>query len=673
VSLRFWLWVGQKETMSRIESRMTPGREVTGSQQRLDSWKEISAYLGKSVRTVQRWERTEGLPVRRLGQDATSPVFAYKEELDAWWQQQSRRLSPEPDVAESDTAMPSGTKSLWQIFAIASLAGVIALGAAVWSLWPQRAAYRPVPFTTDHGWEVHPAFSPDARRIAYVGGQNRGTGFIYTKAIGGDSSARVTKGTESERSPVWSPDGKMIAFFRRAAEGQATSLIMVPAAGGPETRIGEVVQGGTLVWSSDGRWLVATEGGVKERAIVAISVLSGAKHRVTEPYEFGYCGFGLAADLGRLIYCSGGPGPSTIFEVKLGPGLRPAGQPRALLSNVWLSEMIITADAKEIIYTNGIYSESDGLWRRRLSPGSTPEPIVETSDQFLTPAISPDGSRLVFGKAFVERVETWRLPLGDAAAARASPLLTSTHSDMNPSYSPDGRFIAFHSTRSGASEIWVVNRDGTNPRRLTSTNARTTATPRWSPDGGWIVYESTEPGQSEVYTIRSNGGPAQRLTFDAATDAIPNWSRDGRTIYFCSNRTRRFEIWKMPALGGAATQVTRGGGFAAVESLDSKFLYYSQTRNHGPIWRMPVGGGEPEMVAPEFNGLFFAVTGDGVYFQVKRSIMKWEAATGKTREIHSSQERLGIGLAASPDGKELLFTQYFEPEEMDLYLIDGLR
>ena len=343
-----------------------------------------------------------------------------------------------------------------------------------------------------------------------------------------------------------------------------------------------------------------------------------------------------------------------------------------LLGNVWLSEMIITADAKEIIYTNGIYSESDGLWRRRLSPGSTPEPIVETSDQFLTPAISPDGSRLVFGKAFVERVETWRLPLGDAAA-RASPLLTSTHSDMNPSYSPDGRFIAFHSTRSGASEIWVVNRDGTSPRRLTSTNARTTATPRWSPDGGWIVYESTEPGQSEVYTIRSNGGPAQRLTFDAATDAIPNWSRDGRTIYFCSNRTRRFEIWKMPALGGSATQVTRGGGFAAVESLDSKFLYYSQTRNHGPIWRMPVGGGEPEMVAPEFNGLFFAVTGDGVYFQVKRSIMKWDAATGKTREIHTSQERLGIGLAASPDGKELLFTQYFEPEEMDLYLIDGLR
>lgn len=50
---------------------------------RLDSWKEIASYLKKGVRTVQRWERMEGLPIRRLGQERTSSVFAYKAELDA--------------------------------------------------------------------------------------------------------------------------------------------------------------------------------------------------------------------------------------------------------------------------------------------------------------------------------------------------------------------------------------------------------------------------------------------------------------------------------------------------------------------------------------------------------------------------------------------------------------
>src|SRR5882672_9027531 len=66
-------------------------------EDRLESWKEIAAYLKKGVRTVQRWEQSEGLPVRRLGQDRTGFVFAYKSELDAWWQEQSRRAHPEPE------------------------------------------------------------------------------------------------------------------------------------------------------------------------------------------------------------------------------------------------------------------------------------------------------------------------------------------------------------------------------------------------------------------------------------------------------------------------------------------------------------------------------------------------------------------------------------------------
>lgn len=652
---------------------MIPDREVTGPQQRLDSWKEISAYLGKSVRTVQRWERTEGLPVRRLGQDGTSPVFAYKEELDGWWQQQSRRLSPEPEIVENEAAPPAPARARWPVVAIASTIVLTAMSAAVWMAWPRRVVHRPVPFTADHGVEVQPAFSPDGHRIAYLGVRSANNGFIYTKAIGSDASHRLTTGTERERSPVWSPDGKMIAFLRRAADGRGTSLIMVPAGGGPETRIAELVLAGSLVWSSDGHWLVTTEGAPKQRAIVAIAVPGGAKHLLADAYEFGYCGFGLSPDLKRLVYCRAGPGPSIIFERPLGAGLKPAGAPRALVDmKLWLREMIVTFNADEIIYTSGTDEEGDGIWRRRLMPGAKPEPILEGSDQYLSPAISRDGRRLAFGKSSSPRAEIWRLPLG-AGTGAASLVLSSTHSDLNPAYSPDGKYIAFHSTRSGASEIWVSNRDGSNPRRLTATNARTTATPRWSPDGSWIVYESNEAGQAEVYTIRSNGGPAQRLTSNAATDAIPNWSRDGKTIYFCSDRTGRFEIWRMPAQGGAPQQVTREGGFTAVESIDGKYLYYSQTRNHGPILRVPLAGGMPEVVAPEFNGLFFAVTETGVYFQLKRSIMMWDAATGQTKEIHSPPKPIGLGLAASPDGRELLFTQFLAPQEVDLYLVDGLR
>ena len=58
---------------------------------RLESWKEISAHLRKSVRTIQRWEREAGLPVRRVRVGGKAVVFAYRTELDTWWMRRSRR------------------------------------------------------------------------------------------------------------------------------------------------------------------------------------------------------------------------------------------------------------------------------------------------------------------------------------------------------------------------------------------------------------------------------------------------------------------------------------------------------------------------------------------------------------------------------------------------------
>src|SRR4029453_9213806 len=65
-----------------------PGQRL---EDRLDSWKEIAAYLGRGIRTVQRWEREEGLPVHRLAHEKRGSIYARREELAAWWE--SRRLT----------------------------------------------------------------------------------------------------------------------------------------------------------------------------------------------------------------------------------------------------------------------------------------------------------------------------------------------------------------------------------------------------------------------------------------------------------------------------------------------------------------------------------------------------------------------------------------------------
>jgi len=69
---------------------------------RLDSWKEIAAYLRKEVRTVQRWEKSSDLPVRRLAHAKMGTVFAYKSDLDAWWRESQTKLDAEENKSDTD-------------------------------------------------------------------------------------------------------------------------------------------------------------------------------------------------------------------------------------------------------------------------------------------------------------------------------------------------------------------------------------------------------------------------------------------------------------------------------------------------------------------------------------------------------------------------------------------
>src|SRR5258708_3435395 len=66
----------------------------------LDSWKEIAAYLEREVRTVQRWEKKEGLPVHRQIHEKVGTVYAYKSEIDAWWRERRAKLAPKPENGE---------------------------------------------------------------------------------------------------------------------------------------------------------------------------------------------------------------------------------------------------------------------------------------------------------------------------------------------------------------------------------------------------------------------------------------------------------------------------------------------------------------------------------------------------------------------------------------------
>jgi len=111
--------------------------------------------------------------------------------------------------------------------------------------------------------------------------------------------------------------------------------------------------------------------------------------------------------------------------------------------------------------------------------------------------------------------------------------------------SPDGRQIAFYSGRDGDYEIYVMNTNGSNQRRLTFSPGRD-ASPVWSPDGQWIAFESERNGNYDLFAIRPDGSDLRQLTSGSENDWLPVFSADGQWLLFQSDRAGGMDIFRMP-------------------------------------------------------------------------------------------------------------------------------
>jgi dipeptidyl aminopeptidase/acylaminoacyl peptidase len=252
---------------------------------------------------------------------------------------------------------------------------------------------------------------------------------------------------------------------------------------------------------------------------------------------------------------------------------------------------------------------------------------------------------------------------------------------------PNGRKIAFVSTRSGTFEVWLADQDGSNASRLTFMEGPIVVGPRWSPDSRRIAFFATTgpSGQYLAYVIDADGGRPSRLSGnDRELEALPTWSRNGRWVYFASGRTRALQIWKTPMTtdGGEPVQLTRGGGAEAAEAPDGRFLYYVKVPEAGAgLWSIPVEGGDERRVldAPRFG--YWTVARTGIYFvdfngaaDAPRPVKRYDFATRSVMQIGTVEKtvhwRNTPGFAISPDERWLLYSS-LESTDADLMWVDN--
>ena len=173
------------------------------------------------------------------------------------------------------------------------------------------------------------------------------------------------------------------------------------------------------------------------------------------------------------------------------------------------------------------------------------------------------------------------------AATDPRALAGGDWTDIAPSWSPDGREIAFSSDRAGDMDLYAVELESRMVRRLTKHPAADLF-PVWSPTGGAIAFFSQRDGNDEIYLIRARprvpDEPLLRVTEHDANEFMPSWAPDGARLVFASNR---------PESGRAQLFVTDAGGFGTEQ------LTHDSGRKTEPHW------------SPEGNRIAFTNDRDG--------------------------------------------------------------
>jgi Tol biopolymer transport system component/DNA-binding winged helix-turn-helix (wHTH) protein len=597
---------------------------------------------------------------------------------------------PAPSGELSDAAIPAVTRiphpgqrisplsSRWPFAALA----LALVGSLLTAWWFKQTSTRSVDvlgssrvlqFTSSAGEQTQPAFSPDGTHIAFVQiSENGYSRQIYIKKIGSEAMVPLMPGSDTQFSPAWSPSGRQIAYLSRSPNGLGLYLVDLrpdDTARGPARKLFIPQQPshweqGALAWSPDGKSLIFPDhsGSQPNSSIFQLDLQTLDARSITSPPP------GWEGDLnpswspdGKKIAFT--RASETAVRDIYWIGTADGKLHKLTDDHTNIDSLTWSADSASVIFSSnraGKYA----LWRMGLNQ-HVPERLRVGTEDAYQPAVGPIPGQL----AYTQGSAIWSIVRLDAPTARgpavATTILSSTQQDSAPSLSPDGRFFAMQSLRSGSQEIWVSSIAGDSLRQLTFLGGPLTGSPSWSHQGNSILFDSRPDNHSHIFVVPASGGATRQLTFGNSNDIVPRWSHDDRTIYFRSNRGGRWQLWKVPASGGAAQPVTTSDGIVPQESADGTYLYYARGDEDG-LWRNTTTGGHETRVlqqpAAGYWG-YWQLTGHRLFYldhsQASSTIRVLDIDTGRTTTFATLLQPPGLysGISVADEGRFVLVTE----------------
>jgi Tol biopolymer transport system component/DNA-binding winged helix-turn-helix (wHTH) protein len=469
---------------------------------------------------------------------------------------------------------------------------------------------RTVPVTSFAGVMGDPIFSPDGKQIAFTwDGKDHKQSNIYTLPIGGDQPYQVTHFGPEAVHLAWSPDGQTIAYSRchnhdGVIEG---GIYAVPALAGPERKLTSILAGisceatgiFTPQFTPDGQFLIIGDRcGTTAPMTFAIAILSlatGQRRCLTTPPTGIFDMYPrLSPDGTKVAFVrviSPQVGDYYVVPFTGGPPLR------LTTGELFYADPMWSPDSSRIMFRSGHHREfGDQLVSVPANGGEIkPEPVYPSLG-----VMSPDGRHIAFTASNGEQDTTiWRVLLSGAGSHVLShqELIHSPGGDDSPQLSPDGAMLAFASSRSGSGEVWVSDADGNNPQQLTNYGAELVGCPRWSPDGKRLIYDRRPAAVAQLWVMDADGRDQHALmSIRPQNDDVPSYSRDGQYVYLRSLRSGSLALWKQHLTPDGRSA---DGPPVQISKLDGFSAFesydgktiYFARGERDGVWSLPVRGG----------------------------------------------------------------------------------